>query len=263
MESMFIWIVLFSGAAVILLGAILGRFRERAEEKARRDQRAIGPSGRRPTASASAPSAEAAANGAEVTGLRAKNQELQKDMAALQDDLDAAHRAIDELRAAKPGDDKGATFAEFQQLRDANTQLDAQVMDLRRQLQASEAKLNSASMADSRANGRQTQLENSLIDLKQQLEKSQARNRELERSATPMVDVSAIEANHLEETQKLQARIAELENSLDASAESVQRIDSLQQRIRESEKLEQELRDCPAPARRRATPVAGAARRER
>jgi hypothetical protein len=242
MESMFIWIVLFSGAAVLLLGVFLVASEKELKKKRNEINDLMGRLEGASTASASAPSAAAAANGAEVTGLRAKNQELQKDIAALQDDLDAAQRAIDELRATQPAADNGATFAEIQQLRNANTQLDAQVDDLRRQLQASQATPNSASTSDSGASERQTQLENSLLDLKQQLEKSQARNRELERSATPMVDVSAIEANHREESQKLQARVAELENSLGASAESARRIDSLEQRIRESEKLEQELR---------------------
>jgi hypothetical protein len=242
MESMFIWIVLFSAAAVLLLGAFLVASEKELKKKRSEINDLLGRLEDASTASTIAPSAEAAANGAEVTGLRAKNQELQKDIAALQDDLDAAHRAIDELRAAKPAADNDATLAELQQMRGANTQLLAQVEDLRGQLQASEAKLNSASTTDSGAYERQTQLENSLIELKHQLEKSQTRNRELESSATPMVDLRAVEAKHREETQTLQARIAELEKSLSASAESAHQIDGLQQRIRESEKLEQELR---------------------
>jgi len=242
MESMFIWIVLFSAAAVLLLGAFLLASEKELKKKRSEINDLCGRLENASTASTPAPSAEAAANGAEITGLRAKNQELQKDIAALQDDLDAAHQAIDELRAAKPAADNDATLAELQQIRGANTQLFAQVEDLRDQLQASEAKLSSASTTDGGANERQTQLENSLIELKHQLEKSQTRNRELESSAMPAVDVSAIEAKHREETEKLQARVAELEKSLSASAESARQIDGLQQRIRESEKLEQELR---------------------
>ena len=241
MESMFIWIVLFSGAAVLLLGAFLVASEKELKKKRGEINDLLGRLDGAPTALATAPSLDAAANGAEVTGLRTKNQELQKDVAALQDDLEAAHRAIDELRAANPLADNGAALAEIQQLRSANTQLDAELEDLRRQLHASEAKLNSVSTTDGR-DERQTQLENSLIDLKQRLEKSHARIRELESSATPMVDVSAIETNHREETQKLQARITELEKRLSVSAESAHHIDSLEQRIRESETLEQELR---------------------
>lgn len=242
MESMFIWIVLFSAAAVLLLGAFLVASEKELKKKRSEINDLLGRLEDASTASTTAPSAEAAASGAEVTGLRAKNQELQKDIAALQDDLDAAHRAIDELRAAKPAADNYASLDELQQIRGANTQLFAQVEDLRRQLQASEAQLNSASTTDNGANERQTQLENSLIELKHQLEKSQTRNRELENSAMPVADVSVIEAKHREETEKLQAKVAELENSLSASAESARQIDGLQQRLRESEKLEQELR---------------------
>lgn len=242
MENMFIWIVLLSGAAVLLLGAFLIASEKELKKKRNEINNLLDRLEGASTASGTAPGVEAAANGAEITGLRAKNQELQKEMAALQDDLNAAHRAIDELRAAKPAAENGASLAEIQQLRGANIQLDSQVEELRRQLQASEAKLQNAGAPDSGANERHGQLENSLIDLKQQLEKSQARIRELESSATPMVDLSTIEAKHREETQKLQARIAELENRLSASADSEHQIDSLQQRVRESEKLEQELR---------------------
>ena len=58
-----------------------------------------------------------------------------------------------------------------------------------------------------------------------------------------MVDASANEASHQEESQRLQARIAELEKDLRAGAEITRQLDTLQQRIRESEKLERELRD--------------------
>jgi len=241
MDSIFIWIVLFSGAAVLLLGVFLVASEKELKKKRTEISDLLTRLEDAP-ASPSAPSADAAANGVEITGLRAKNQELQKEMAALQDDLDAAHRAIDELRSAKPAGENGATLAEIQQLRGANTQLDAQVEELRRQLRASEAKLQNTVAPDSDANQRQSQLENSLIELKQQLEKSQSKIRELESSASPMVDLSAVEARHREETQTLQARIAGLENRLSASAASADQMDSLQQRIRESEKLEQELR---------------------
>ena len=164
-------------------------------------------------------------------------------MAALQDDLNAAHRAIDELRDAKPAAENGASLAEIQQLRGANTHLDAQVEELRRQLQASETKLQNAGAPDSAANERQTQLENSLIELKQQLEKSQARIRELESSATPMVDLSAIEAKAPRGDSKTPGKNRRIGKQLERQRRQAQhQIDSLQQRVRESEKLEQELR---------------------
>ena len=195
-----------------------------------------------PTALAPATS-EAGGNGAEVTGLRAKNQELKKEMALLQDDLETAHRAIDELRSNQPAAANGATLGEIAQLRNANSQLDAQLEEVRRQLQASAAQLDNASAADRGFGERQTQLENALIDLKQQLEKSQSKVRQLENSPTPVADASANEASHQEESQRLQARIAELEKDLRAGAEITRQLDTLQQRLRESEKLERELRE--------------------
>jgi len=242
MENMFVWIVMFSGAAVLLLGVFLVASERELKKKRAEINDLVSRLEGAASAAVSAPTEEATANGAELADLRAKNQVLQKDRATLQDDLEAAHRAIDDLRAEKPASDNGATLAEIQQLRGANTQLDAQVEELRVQLQASEAKLNSASSTGNGSNERQTQLENSLIELKQQLEKSQAKNRELESSATNMVDVNAMELRHREETDAHRSRIAELESILSANAASAQRIVSLEQRIGESETLEQELR---------------------
>ncbi len=240
MESMFLWIVLFSGAAVLLLSVFLIASEKELKKKHGEINDLLTRLDGARTASAPA-SSEGGGNGAEVTGLRAKNQELKKEMALLQDDLEAAHRAIDELRADAAAD--GATLGEIDQLRRANSQLDAQVEELRRQLQASAAQLVNASPTDSGASERQTQMENALIDLKQQLEKSQAQVRHLESSPTPVVDASAIEASYQEESQRLQARIAELEKDLSAGAEITLQLDTLQQRLRESEKLERELRD--------------------
>ncbi|MGZ8520386.1 MAG: hypothetical protein ACXWX7_09580 [Candidatus Binatia bacterium] len=242
MESMFLWIVLFSGATVLLLGLFLVASEKELKKKRGEINDLVTRLDGARTASAPA-SGEGGGNGAEVTGLRAKNQELKKEMALLQDDLEAAHRAIDELRSNQPALANGATLGDIAQLRNANSQLDAQVEELRRQLEESAAQPETASAADRGASERQTQLENALIDLKQQLEKSQTQVRQLESSPTPVVDASASEASHQEESQRLQARIAELEKDLSAGAEITRELDTLQRRIRESEKLESELRE--------------------
>jgi hypothetical protein len=239
MESMFLWIVLFSGAAVLLLSVFLVASEKELKKKHGEINDLLTRLDGARTASAPAGS-EGGGNGAEVTGLRAKNQELKQEMALLQDDLEAAHRAIEEFRADPAAD--GATLGQIDQLRRANSQLDAQVEELRGQLQASPAQLVNASAPDSGASERQTQMENMLIDLKQQLEKSQAQVRQLESSPTP-VDASAIEASYQEESQRLQARIAELEKDLSAGAEITLQLDTLQQRLRASEQVERELRD--------------------
>jgi len=230
MESMFLWIVLFSGAAVLLLSVFLISSEKELKKRRSEVNDLMARLEAMPAASVATPG-----QGAEVTGLRAKIQDLQKERAALQDDLDAAHRAIDELRDGKPAANV-ATLAEVEELRSANTQLDAQVIDLRRQL------LN-ASAPDSNKNERQTQLEHTLIDLKQQLERSQAKIRELESAATPVADVAAFEASQREESQKLHGRIAELEKQLASGTDQARQIESLQHSLRESAKVEQELRD--------------------
>ena len=242
MESMFIWIVLFSGAAVLLLGLFLVASEKELKKKRAEISDLLKRVEDAPAPSAPAPTANASASGVEVGHLRAQNQELQKEVAALQDDLNAAHQAFDQMRAGASLAENSVTLAEIQQLRNANTQLEGQVEALHRRLQASEANLQNASAPDKSINERQTQLESSVIDLKNQLEKSQARIREFENSATPIVDVSAIESKHREDAQKLQTRIAELESRLNTDADNLRQMESLQQRMHESEKLEQELR---------------------
>lgn len=235
MESMFLWIVMFSGAAVLLLGVFLVSSerelkKKRGEINQLLDRLDAVPA---PTSGAN--------NGAEVTGLRTKTQELLKEIATLQDDLDAAHRAIDELRAGKPAPTNDVTLAQVEQLRHANSQLDTQVEELRDRLQASEARMAGSTTVDSDSQQRQAQLENSLIELKQQLERSQARVRELESAPVPDSELNA--AQQREETDKLEARIVQLEQSLNSAAESACQADLLRQRLAESEKSAQELRD--------------------
>ena len=123
MESMFVWIVLFSGATVLLLGLFLVASEKELKKKRGEINNLLTRLDGARTASAPAGS-EAGANGAEASDLRVKNQELQKEMVLLQDDLAAAHRAIDELRSNHPAAN-GATLGEIQQLRNANSQLDA------------------------------------------------------------------------------------------------------------------------------------------
>ncbi len=236
MESMFLWIVMFSGAAVLLLGVFLVSSERELKKKRAEINQLLDRLDAVPAA------ASGANNGAEVTGLRTKTQELLKEIATLQDDLDAAHRAIDELRAGKPAPTNDVTLAQVEQLRYANSQLDAQIEELRGKLQASEARLMGAGTVDPNSQQRQTQLENSLIELKQQFERSQARVRELESAPAPDASVNA--AQQRDGTDKLEARIAQLQESLNAAAESACQTDLLRQRLGDSEKSAQELREA-------------------
>lgn len=233
MESMFLWIIMFAGAAVVLLGVFLVA----SERELKKKRGEINQLLDRLEAAPKPAVASATIDSAEANGLRTKTQELLKEIASLQDDLDAAHRAINELRAGKPDGANETSLAQVEQLRYANSQLDAQVEELRRQLQAGEARW--ASAADTESQQRQSQLEHSLIDLKQQLERSQARVRELETAQAPTVN----EAQQREETDKLEARIAQLQASLNAAAESACQADILRQRLSESERTAQELRE--------------------
>lgn len=239
MESMFLWIVLFSGAAVLMLAVFLiasekelKRKRAQIEELVTRLETVA------PTA-APVFSASSTNNNAEIAGLRSKNQELQLEIASLQDEIDAAHRAIDELRAEKPTVENSGVLAELQQLQVANDQLQGQVEELQDRLRSNDAPASSA--ADAASSERQSQLESTIIELKLQLEKSQAQVRQWESAPAPSVDTSALTAAHGEEIRDLRTKIAELENAVSAGAANATQVESLRERLRAATKVEEEL----------------------
>jgi hypothetical protein len=242
MENLFVWIVLFAGGAIVLLGVFLAASERELKKKRREVEELMAGLPNLPGSSSSTAFASTQpVNGAEVTGLRAKNQELQKEVATLAYELDESRRINDELLATQKR--TVSDQPEIQQLRATNGQLRAEVDDLRNRLQTSETRIRESAGESQGSVDRQSDLEKSIAELKQQLETSQTKIRELEKNPAQAADSELIETSHRAEKQRLEAKIGDLEKELATGSEKIRELGALRERLAESERAQHELRE--------------------
>jgi hypothetical protein len=243
MESLFIWIVMFAAAAVVLLGVFLVAAEKELKKKRQELDLVLAKMEGAPaeTAAPMAAPDSPAGDSEEVNRLLARNQGLERDLAAAASKLESSKLTADELASARRNVEIAKTNAQW--LQSTNDQLKGELDDLKKHLEANEAHLHDAAAQPHNADERQRELENEVADLQQQLAEKRAKIRELEGIEHKLENVGAIEMNHREEKRVLEARIAELENELSEQAMNTNAIETLAQRLAESERLQQTLRD--------------------
>ena len=241
MESMFVWIVMFAGAAIALLGVFLVASERELKNKRREIQDLLARvegagEGNAPAASGSSPEDAAA-----LAELRSANQNLQSQVAGLTSKLEMSRRTIEEMENER---NHGEDSPETQQLRSANERLAGEMNELRGQLQASEAARQSAGAIDHDAGAQQLSYAHSEIaELKRQLDDSQAQIRELRMSEQKTAEINALEAQHREEKQTFQTRLADMEKQLAAEREQLGEVENLRAQVAESSSTERNLRE--------------------
>lgn len=235
MENIFVLTVLVALAAVGLLGAFLAASEKELKVKRREVEELLG---RLESVSSQGAAAENAttpmADGAELAELRARNQELQNEINALSGKLELSRRSIHELEGAQ--ENAQAMQAEIQELRAENEQLSAQLRRL--QAQAADAGSAASTAPQQAAAERHAQLQNEIVELKQKLQESHAKLSEAEAYRQKAERLDGLEA----ERQKLQTRIAELENEVNATQVKLRETAELHQRMLEAEQAQAALR---------------------
>lgn len=235
MENIFVLTVLVALAAVGLLGVFLAASEKELKVKRREVEELLG---RLESISSQGAPAEAATtrtdNSAELAELSARNQELQNEIHALSEKLEISRRSIHELEGAQQN--AQAMQAENQELRAANEQLNAQLRRLREQ--AAEAGSAASTAQQQEAAERHAQLQNEIIELKQKLQESHARLSEMEAYRQKAERLDGLEA----ERQRLQTRIAELENEANSTQAKLREAAELRQRMLEAEQAHAALR---------------------
>lgn len=241
MENIFVLVVLFSVAAVGLLGFFLFASEKELKVKRREIEELVT---KFESASPGIAPVQAAMlqpdNSAELAELRARNQELQDQLSGLSGKLESSRRSIQELEAAQQHAE--GNQAETQRLRTANDQLHAELNNLRNRLQASESRGTGSVVQNQDATERHAQLQSEITDLKQKLQESHARLGEAEGLRQRAERVDALEAEQRSERQRLQARIAELEREMASSQENLREMPTLQKRLSEAEEAQTALR---------------------
>lgn len=242
MENMFVWILIFAGAAIALLGLFLVASERELKNTRLEIEKLTAKLGDLPANAESTPAPvplTQAVESEEVAELQARNDELQKEIANLSAKLELSRRAIEELEGA--GQQDSSSQVDVQRLRDANDSLTREIKELKDHPQTSEA-WSSASMAENfEAAEHQRQLRREIDELQKQLAESQSKVRELEDSQQQRANDQSLKAIHADEQRRWEMKIAELERELADARERLGETESLRRRLVESERLRQAL----------------------
>ncbi len=206
MENLYIWVFVFAGAIIALLGMLL-LASERELKKKRRElvqalsNHADGTIHLRTEAQDSETDS--------ATELMTKNRELLEKVASLSSRLEESQKAVDELQTEQ---------YRLVMAKSDNQQLEETIVNLRTQLQTSEARLSeSASQAQEIAD-RNAKVQSEVGELTLQLQASQRTMAELQAGQERILMDAQTEKQKLcAENQQLQQDIADLRNQLQTS----------------------------------------------
>jgi hypothetical protein len=243
MQSTFIWIVIFAGAAIALLGVFLVASERELKKKRQEVEELAAKLGEQP-AEVAAPTmamAMSAVDSEKVDALQAKNQQLENELATAMSKLDLSRKTIDELQ-----DDQRraeATQSNAQWLQTSNDQLKAEIDALKQRALTSEARVNESAPQSQEVGESQRQLEAQVASLQQQLTANQSKLREFDAIEQKLANAESIEASHRDGRRALETRIADLEQELSSRADKLRELDALRQRLAEAENSQHTLLD--------------------
>jgi len=240
MENIFVWIFIFAGATIGLLGIFLIAS-ERELKKKRREVEALAANlgGDAVDNAADQPSDTPRAETQASGGLMARNSELLGEVSALSKKLDAGQKTIEELQIGQRR--LGGYQSENHQLRTTNQQLQTEIANLKNQPQPSEHHLAGSASKDEEVSDRHSQLKPGLAALQQKLEEKEAQLREWEDSKERLANVESREAALRDQQQKLEIRTEELKRELSAGQEKIRELDATRARLEETETLHQQV----------------------
>ena len=227
MESTFVWILMFAGAAV----ALLGLFLVASERELKNKRREI--DGLLARLEASPQNAAAAAGQSEpdvaAADLRAQNLELESKLSTLSSQLTQSRQTIDALQAERR--DTFGEQDENRRLSSANEQLARELGELRSRLAAGDNGQHDSGAAVNR-------MEAEIAELRRTLETSHAKIQELEAAQQNLPDLKSIEA----ERNNYREQIAELQKRLATEQQHLSEMQSLRDRLAEAERAQASLR---------------------
>jgi chromosome segregation ATPase len=253
METLYVWLFIFAGATMIVLGICL-LAGERELRKQRREIDVL-----RRNQQPSEPQGFEKHQSAEL--LMTRNKELAEKISSLSSELKESKRMMEDLQSEEhqPVSDSQlkqqlqasqATINELEaeQQRFAginleNQQLRDEIANLQNQLQASEIQLSESVRQNLEAAEHYAQLQNEIVELKQQAAKGQATAREPEAVQEQLDAVESREMILKEHQHKLEAQIENLQRALFMEKKAVQELDATCERLAGMERVCQQLRE--------------------
>jgi chromosome segregation ATPase len=203
METLYVWLLIFAGATMIVLGILflaaereLGKKR-RELEKLRRNQRRSEAQG-----SETNPSAE----------LMTRNKELVETISSLSAQLEESKRTVEELQSEKRQlVSAGELKQQLQASQETIKELEAEQQHLLDQLRKSESLLSKTASQYKEVADRDLQLESELAESRQQMDKLMMKNNELLEMTNSLSSKLAARERTVEELQIIQDRLPGIE----------------------------------------------------
>ena len=204
METLYVWLFIFAGATMVVLGVLLLA----AERELRKQRREIDMLRRNHRTSE--------AQGSEThpsSELMARNKELVETISSLSAQLDESKRTVVDLQCEQRqlmSAGEKALEAEQQRLSGVNLenqQLRMEIESLRSQLQTSESLINTTANQYKEVVDRDLQLESDLAESRQQIDKLTMKNKELLEMINSLSSQLAVRERTVEELQTLQDRL--------------------------------------------------------
>jgi chromosome segregation ATPase len=241
MDGMFVWIVMFAGAAVALLGLFLVASERELKVKRREIETLVAKLEDTPQGFAQTQSVDTQGVQAELADLRSQNRSLQDELGRLTDELDQTRNTIGELRNSQQH--SASSQIESQQLGAANERLTREVTELKSRLAASEARVQSSGSPGRDEQEGHARMQAEIDNLKSMLNESHTKIRDLESARQNLPDMNAITAAHSQERDNLQRRIAELEGRISSDQEKLAEHQTMRDRLAQAQSIQNSLRD--------------------
>src|SRR5262249_30028236 len=251
MEPLYVWLFIFAGATMVVLGiCLLASERELRKQRREIDMLRRNHQPSEPQGFETHPSAE----------LMTRNKELTEKISSLSSELEESKRMMEELQSERhqrvsyfelkqqlQASQETIKELEVEQLRLAgvdfeNQQLRDEITNLQNQLQASQIQLGESAWENREAE-RYAQLQNEIFELKRQAEEGQATARELEAVQEQLGAVESREMILKVQQHMLEVQIENLQRALFMEKEAVQELDATRERLAGMERVCQELRE--------------------
>ncbi len=241
MEDISLWMLIFAGGAIGLLGVFLSAS-ERELKKTRREVETL------VARLENSPKIVTLDNPVEAqsidsnatTAAPAKEQEFQDRIAYLTSELETSRKSADEFRSQR--DLLKSDHVELLELRAINQQLEGEISHLKGERQSAESRVNAARDDGQDAANDRAQLESVIADLQSQLETQRVRGEELTAARQRLAEYESRETIHIDEQNNAQAQIRALQQELCAANEQAQNLHAAHDRVTEMERLYQEAK---------------------
>ncbi|MDP2604397.1 MAG: hypothetical protein Q8S00_17700 [Deltaproteobacteria bacterium] len=242
MEDISLWMLIFAGGAIGLLGVFLAAS-ERELKKTRREVEALVAQveNSQKIVTLDNPAEAHPIDSNAATAVPPNEQELQDKIAYLTGELETSQRSAEELRSQR--DHLKGSQVEVLELRAINQQLEGEISHLKGELQSAQSHVNAAQDDGQNAANDRMQLQAVIADLQNQLDMHRVGEEELAAARQRLADYESRESIHIEEQKSAQGQIDTLQQELFAAKEDAQNFHAAHDRVTEMERLYQEAKN--------------------